>query len=455
MKRHVWSTRFGFYLAAIGSACGLGNLWRFPYVVGENGGGAFVLMYVLFAFIVGMPLLISELMLGQSKRKSILGVFAELSRRSHKHMIWVARLAILLSLIALSYYAVISGWVLHFLMQFLVGVTRAEGIAPEHHLKFLMENGWLQVGLASVHLLVTLIVVIKGVQEGIEKWVGYIMPVFGVLLVILTFKSLSLPSATGALRFLFYPNFSALTYSSMIQAVGHVLFTLSVGFGVMVTYGSYMKDDQHAPTAGFRVTLIDTFISLVAVLLIFPVVLAASNIRLSDPALLFEALPRFLIEMSGGDLFGIAFFICLYVAALGASIGLFEVIVSNWVEQTKMSRTSASWFAGFAALMFAITPALSSTVLQDVRFADRGVLEVLDSILINWLLPLAALGICICFAHGYAKGSGEKEVEGSFVEPQKQVSVLMYPYWRFTIRWVTPAVITIALLLQIYGLLIF
>ncbi|MGE0631531.1 MAG: sodium-dependent transporter [Pseudobdellovibrionaceae bacterium] len=448
-RRNVWSTKFGFYLAAIGSACGLGNLWRFPYVVGENGGGAFVLLYMSFALVVGLPLLISELSFGQSRKKSILSVFSDLSKKANKkHIVWIARSAVWLSLIALSYYAVISGWVLHFLMQFMVGIYKKDPLYASHSLRTLMENGLLQVGLASVHLLVTLIVIMKGVQEGIEKWVGYLMPVFGLLLAILMFKSLSLPSATEALRFLFYPNFSELTYSSMIQAVGHVLFTLSVGFGVMVTYGSYMNEDQHAPSAGFRVTTIDTMISLGAGLLIFPVVLAASNIRLSDPALLFEALPRFLAEMSGGSIFGIAFFVCLYVAALGASIGLFEVIVSNLKEQTKLSRSSACWAAGFVALVLAIAPALSSTAFEHVQWGGRGVLEALDAILINWLLPIVALGICVSFAYCVK----EQELKDIFLDPEKQVSVILYPYWYFSIRYLAPGIIFVALMLQVIGL---
>ena len=451
-KRGSWRTRFGFYLLAIGSACGLGNLWRFPYVVGENGGGAFILLYILLAFAIGAPLLIAELIMGKTSRKSVILVTQNLSAKAGKSFRWVGRFSVLLSLVVLAYYAVISGWVLHFLTQFTVELFHAGNSIPQNSpLSILMKNGWLQWLLASAHLLISMVVVVKGVQEGIEKWISYMMPLFAGLVILLVVRSLSLPSTYEVLRFLFYPDFSKLTYSSLIHATGHMFFTLSVGFGTMVTFGSYMRDEDHIPTAGFRVAVVDTFISLVAVVMIFPVAFQASNVPLTDPALLFEVLPRYLGQMPGGKFFGLLFFLCLYMAALNASIGLLEVVVSNLTDvYKKVGRSKATWFAGSIALALAAFPSLSSSVFEGFRLRDRSLIETLDSLLINWALPLATLGLVIA----YVRGTTDKEKEEAFVDKNMFVSATMYPNWLFCIKYLAPGVIILGLLLQLLGVIL-
>ncbi len=442
-KRGSWGTKYGFYLAAIGSACGLGNLWRFPYVVGENGGGAFVLIYLFLAVVVGLPILVGELMLGRAYKQSILGVVAVIREKKKGPFLWIGRFAVLLSLVVLSYYTVISGWVLHFLSQFFVAFFYSDSFSPS--IGFLVKNGWLQVGLASAHLLLAIVVVVKGLQDGLEKWIGYMMPLFAFLLIVLVFRSLSMPSAPDALRFLFYPDFSELKFSSIMNALGHVFFTLSVGFGTMVTFGSYLKSENHIPAAGFRVATMDSFISLLAGLLIFPIVLQASDIRLSDPYLLFESLPKFLLQMTGGKIFGFAFFLCLYTASLGASIGLLEVIVSNLIDHRKMRRRKAAWVAGLSALLLALIPALSSTVFRNVRFGEKGLIEILDIILINYILPIVGLGITYCIY----KGLTEAQKEEQFIKNSNLESVAMFKPWLLAIKYIVPGLILLGLFLQL------
>lgn len=449
-KRGSWKTRYGFYLLAVGSACGLGNLWRFPYVVGENGGGAFILLYGFMALAIGAPLLIAELMLGKGTRRSVIVATQQMGQKSGvRSLRWVGRLAVLVSVVVLSYYSVISGWVLHFLTQFLISLfSSTDQVVDKTNLAALMSNGWLQLMLASAHILITVVVVVKGVQQGLERWIGYTMPLFVVLVAILVMRSFSLPSTPEVLRFLFYPDFSKLTWSSLNHALGHVFFTLSVGFGTMVTFGSYMREEDHIPTAGFRVTIVDTIISMIAVVMIFPVAFQASNVPLTDPALMFEVLPKYLLGIPGGVLFGLAFFVCLYMAALNASIGLLEVVVSNWVDaQKEMERGKATWYSGAIALLLTVLPALSSSIFKDIRVGGRSLIENLDSLLINWLLPVVALGILIAFNMGIS----EKEKELGFVDKDKFVSYSMYPHWLFILQWAGPTVIVLGLLLQIVG----
>lgn len=448
--RGAWRTRFGFYLIAIGSACGLGNLWRFPYVVGENGGGAFVLLYVLLAFIVGAPLLISELIFGKKERKSVLKATMDLSQKTGRRLAWTGRLSILMCLVVLSYYAVISGWVLHFITQFLVAAISGPE-AVDGTWSVLMENGWLQWALASVHVLLTLILVAKGIHEGLERWLNSMMPLFAVLVGVLVYRTMSLPSTPDALRFLFYPDFSKLTFSSLNHAIGHVLFTLSVGFGTMVTFGSYIREEDHAATAGFRVVFVDTIVSLIAALLVFPIAFQASNAQMTDPSLLFEVLPRFLITMPGGVFFGLIFFISLYFAALNASMGLLENIVSNFVDlesPQKRDRVGAAWQAGILILILALFPALSSSVFKGLRVGGRSLIESLDAVMINWLLPLVAFFL----TWAIFRGVGEKEMKKSFLAAGDAASHAMEPHWMLAIRWLIPAIVASGLILQIIGL---
>ncbi len=454
--RSLWGTRFGFYLAAIGSAFGLGNLWRFPYVVAANGGGAFVLLYTLLALSFGLSLLVSELMLGKISRRSSLAAIQEvlsnvklssnpLSKGSFKFraLKWVARLSLLAAVAVLSYYAVISGWVLHFLMQMFFSFIRGINFSPDSSLNILKESGFLQILLTSVHLMVTIVVVVKGVQQGIEKWVGNLMPLFIVILVFLMIQSLSLPSASSAMRYLFYPDFSKLTASSLMHAIGHVCFTLSIGFGTMITFGSYLTNETQIPVAGFRVSLLDTLISLFAGLLIFPI-LIGSNLDVSGPEVLFQTLPKLFVGLHGGLIFGIAFFSCLYLAASAASIGLLESIVANLLDKGIFrSRARATWTAGGIALSLAVIPALSSSFLSGIQYRGHGVLQILDDVLINIILPLIALGLCFIFSR-FLKDEIKKS---EFINDDSATTLKLYSHWIFIVKWVAPALIILALLM--------
>lgn len=452
--RGAWGTRFGFYLAAIGSAFGLGNIWRFPYIVSENGGGAFVLLYVFLVFVIGMPLLVGELILGRSTRSGVMRAIdividEDPEKEKLSRFKWLGVGSLLLCLIVLAYYAVISGWVLHYLSQLTVTAITGTAFDPSGTLTFLLENGWLQVLLTSVHLLVVIVIVAKDVEEGIERAVGFMMPVFVMLLLVLAMKSLSLPTAPDAMRFLLYPDFSSLTMQSLGQAVGHVFFTLSVGFGMMVTFGSYLSDRAYIPIAGFRVATMDSFISLFAGLMIFPLVMVGVQ-PATGPEMLFASVPVLFSSFSGGLLFGFGFFICLYLAALGASIGLLETVVSNFKESLSVKRGRAVWLSGGVCFLFALLPALSSSVFQGLEFGGKGLLEFLDGLLINWGLPVAALitsQVVLYRLSDAKKKAAFEDPESDFHDTDK-----IYSHWVFSLKWVVSPIIALALVLQVLAL---
>jgi neurotransmitter:Na+ symporter, NSS family len=449
-KRSAFKNRFSFYLLAIGSACGLGNLWRFPYIVGENGGGAFLLLYVFLSLTIGLTLLIAELMLGHFTGASVLEASRQASVQSKKPLQFFGWLSVLISAVTLAYYSVICGWVLHYLTQFLISLFQPDTNAylAQMSVNLLQRNGWLQFMLASVHLLIAVVIVVKGFEEGIERWISYLLPLFVLLVVVLLMGSLSLDTTPGVLRFLFYPDFSKLNWNSLGHAVGHAFFTLSLGFGTMVTFGSYFKEKEHIPTIGLRVTLIDIVISIISVLLIFPIAFSSSKLPLTDPSLLFEVLPKFLATYKGGVVFGLIFFLCLWMAALNASVGLLETITANLVEKRpELKRSRSAIISGFAILLMTVFPAFSGTLFKSFKLSGHGLIEILDLFLINGLLPVAALGMVILVLYRMT----ENDRNQLFVDPKNVTSYVMYSHWRFVLKWIVPMIILLGLFLQILG----
>lgn len=447
-KRISFKNRYSFYLLAIGSACGIGNLWRFPYIVGENGGGAFLLLYVFLALTIGLTLLIAELMIGRYAHSGIATASRKLAVGIKKPVFLFGWLSLCITAITLAYYSVISGWVLHYLTQFIVSVFKSDSAfyLKNVSVNVLFQNGWLQFMLASVHLLASGIIVVKGFGEGVEKRIASLLPFFGVLVIFLLAGSLSLDSTQQVLRFLFYPDFSKLNWSSLGHATGHVFFTLSLGFGSMVTFGSYLKKEEHLPSVGLRVTLVDTVISIIAVLLIFPIAFSSSKQIATDPGLLFDVLPSFLSSIKGGILFGFIFFLFLWLAALNASIGLLETITSNIIEKRPdWKRSFAATFAILFILLMTVFPAFSGTIFKNIKILGRSVIESFDFTLINVFLPISALGIIIIF-FGLLNASERKKL---FIHEKMPTSSVMYNQWTFVLKWIVPIVILMGLLMMV------
>lgn len=451
MRRGAWSTRYALYLATVGSAFSLGNLWRFPYVVDSNGGGAFVLLYIICALAVGLPVIVAELMLGKAYRQSVIVATEEMSINSphawiRKSRVWsfVGTLANFSSVVLLSFYSVICGWVLFFLMKYIAKIVTDSEIS---HSLFgsLMSNGWLQVGLMSVHLLITTIVVSKGLKEGIEKLTHWIMPFFAAIMIYLVFKSISLPGAMDAMRFLFYPDFSSFSKDTLLKVLGHVFFTLSVGMGAMVVFGSYMKEDAYVPRSGFKVAILDLTVCLFAGFLIFPIIFTMGSIEDAGPALLFNSLPVLFEKIGLGRFFGLFFFLCLYLAVLGASIMLLETSVANLIDKRKFTRQKASWVMIGVCFVLALPPAFSSTVLSGVTVFRKDILRFYDSLLIDTMLPLVVLGMALAVGWGMTK----KTKEEHFINENEMDSDKLFRNWNFLIRWFVPAVIIVAIILSL------
>lgn len=448
----LWRNRFAFYLLAVGSACGLGNIWRFPYVAGENGGGAFILLYLFLAFTVGVSILIAELMLGKKSEASLLKITQRVSTTHKKPYFWISRLTLFITLVILSYYSVISGWVLHYITQFVVGFFRGDTLQyiSSLNMKVLTDNGWLQFALASVHLIVAGLIVGQRMTNRFEKILTtFIIPVFVFLFAMLLVRSLSLDSTPEVLRFIFYPDFSKLNLRSLGHAIGHVFFTLSIGVGALVTFGSYFKNEDHLPKVGFRVMMVDVMISLFSVLLVFPIAFSIGEKPLTDPSLLFEALPRLFMKIQFGALFGLGFFICLWAAALNASVGLLETLASNYSERyLKSDRKNSIWLITVITLGFTVIPAFSGSGLKDVKLFDQTLLENIDSFLINYLLPISGLGMAFLFF----KALPLADQKDLFLDEKTESSYALINYWQAILKFAAPILIAAGIILQIIAL---
>lgn len=453
-RQAAWSTRYGFYLVALASAFSLGNLWRFPFIVDANKGASFVLLYIICSLVIGLPLVIAEMILGKAYKQSFIGAMSELGRQSKfaqktQVWIWIGRIANASSVLLLAYYAVVSGWVLYFLMQYLFGMFRTDFTGNHKIINNLISNGGLQVALTSVHILITGIAVSKRLKVGVEKSLGWLMPLFLGLIVFLVIRSLKLPGAIPAVRFLFYPNFSQIDSGTLTSVIGHVLFTLSIGMGTITAYGSYIREDSNLTAISFRMVILDIMTSLFVGLLIFPVVFTVEKFGDSGPSLMFHALPELFNKLGLSDIVGVAFFLCLYIAALASSIALLEASVSNLVDRHNYTRKKATQVMGLISFVVAILPALSSNMLEDLKIAGNSLLLFFDTLVVNWMLPIVAA--CISLAVGFAMKEDLKIK--LFVDPNQFESKLIFSNWQFLIKWIVPVLIILGVATNIVGFL--
>ena len=336
--RGAWGSKLGFILAASGSAIGLGNIWRFPYSAGEGGGGAFVLVYLLFVALIGVPVMLAELSVGRTTQKSPVGAYKALVPGTWWP--YVGGLGVLTGFGILAFYSVVAGWTLAYLGSAFTGgiAGLTDGAASEAYFVDLIGNGWEAAALAALFLLITALVVRGGISGGIERATKILMPLLLGILVILAVRSVTLPGAGEGIAYLFKPDFSAMTGSDVMGALGQALFSLSLGMGAMITYGSYMPKDQDLPSSGIIVALFDTGIAILSGLIIFPALFAAGAQPDGGPGLVFIVLPTIFESPPAGGLFAITFYLLLSIAALTSTISLLEVVVSYFVDEKSWGR---------------------------------------------------------------------------------------------------------------------
>jgi len=395
--RAHWTNRLAFILAASGSAVGLGNIWKFPYITGTNGGGAFVLVYLVCIALVGIPIFIAELYIGQSSQKSVVESFEVLDRKNSpwKSIGWLGLAA---AFLILSFYSVVGGWVFDFEYRSLIGeFTRESDDQISSTLGNLFSDPGRQLLWHFIFMAMTVGIVLKGVKEGLEKWNKILMPGLILMLVGLLVYSVQLDGFMQSLKFLFSFNTEALTPAGVLEAVGHSFFTLSLGMGAIITYGSYLQKRDAIARTAIVVGLVDTAVALAAGVVIFAVVFTFGVEPGAGPSLMFKTLPMLFVKLPGGQFVAIIFFLLVSFAALTSSVSLLEVVVAYWEEKKKVSRKVVTIVTGAIIYVLGMLSALSTNVLSDFKISGLTFFDLFDKATSQYFLPIGGLFIALFF----------------------------------------------------------
>ena len=441
-QRDHWSSRTGFVLAAAGSAVGLGNLWKFPYIAWENDGGAFVLIYLFCILIVGLPIMIAEILLGRGSQTSAVGAFKKMIGKR-----WgvVGGFGVLTGFVLLAYYSVIAGWSLRNFVACMRWSFQGFPADADLAAGFVAYTGdaTLQTVTTVLFMGFTILVVYRGIGKGIEKLARMLMPALLGILVLLLISAMTMDGAGQALEFLFRPNFAELRWTSVLEALGHSFFTLSLGMGAMITYGSYMSRKESVVRSAGVVVLLDTVIALVASAIMFTVIFStaglADTIGKSTVGMLFITLPtQFYSSIPLGQVLAPLFYVLVAFAALTSTVSILEVVTAYFVDQRGWDRKKAALGSGGAILALALLCAMSNGavgLLSDIELIEGkpGLLSQLDHVVANWFLPVGGFLTTLCVGWLLPRSVSAKELADA-----SRPRWFRYEMWLFFMRFVAP-----------------
>jgi neurotransmitter:Na+ symporter, NSS family len=451
IKRGLWSSRMAFILAATGSAVGLGNIWKFPYVTGENGGGAFVLVYLFCIAAVGLPIMMAEILIGRGGGGSPIRSMRLLTERNGHPRAWglAAVIGMLAAFLILSFYSMIGGWAVSYISTSATGgLVGQSADAIGEIFSGLLGNPWTLLGWHTLFMALVMVVVGRGLRGGLERAVTILMPALFVLLLTVVGYAMTTGHFGEGVAFLFQPDFSKLTTAGVLVALGHAFFTLSLGMAVMMAYGSYLSKSVSIARTSILVSVMDTGVALLAGLAIFPIVFANGLEPGAGPGLIFQTLPLAFGQMPWGSLIGTLFFILLTFAAWTSAISLLEPVV-EWLEEKKgMSRGKSTIGAGVACWLLGIVSILSLNVWSDVTplgmfamFEGKTIFDLLDFVTASVMLPLAGLLVALFAGWVMTREALQNELA---------MSARGFSLWYGTIRYVTPIAVAVVF---IYNLL--
>ena len=436
-----WSSRFAFILAVAGSAVGLGNVWKFPYIAGENGGGAFVLFYLFCVSLIGLPIMMSEILIGRRGRRNPVATMRLLGQEESGTAKWalVGQAGIVGGILILSYYSVIAGWALAYVWEGVSGsFTGLDAGAISGIFNGISGSATATGTWHTIFMEMTIVVVAKGVERGLEQAVRVLMPaLIGLLLVLLGYAMVAGDFAAG-FDFMFAPRFSELTRDGALIALGHAFFTLSVGMGAIMAYGAYLPDEHSIGRTSIAIVAADTGIALLAGLVIFPIVFANGLDPAIGPGLVFQSLPLAFGHMPGGTFVAGAFFLLLTFAAWTSAISLMEPGVAWLIETVQLSRTVAAWLLGIVIWAIGFLSVLSFNLLGDVNFLRGTFFDNLDYLTANIMLPLGGLAIVIFAGWVMSRNSTADEID-----PHAGTG---YRAWYFLARYIAPVAVVMIFL---------
>lgn len=429
-------TTSGFIIAAIGSSVGLGNMWKFPYITGKHGGAAFFLLFILCLLIVGLPILLAEMTIGRGGRGNASTSLFNLSGKKYWSVLGL--LPILCAFLTMSYYAVVAGWTVHYAVESFTGMLYQSGI--DYKDKFIsFAAGPMPIVWQAVVMLLTGWIVARGISGGIEKFNKILIPGFLIILIILMFRSVTLPGAEEGLSFFLKPDFSKLDSEAALVALGHAFFSLSIGFGCMLTYGSYVDKKQSLGTATLAIGLGDLIYAFIGGLVIFPTVFSYGLKPGEGVGLAFMALPVAFSQMPLGIVFGGLFFVLLAIAALTSAVSILEVPVSFVMHRWNLDRKKATLYTTILCFLFGVPSALSvSGILNPYQLGEKTIFDVVDFTTSYILMPLGGLIITLFTAYAWKRAGEEAGLQG-----------VWYTIWMFLLRVVNPILILLIFLYSI------
>ncbi|MCG7342657.1 sodium-dependent transporter [Sporosarcina sp. ACRSL] len=427
-QREQWTSKIGFILAAAGSAIGLGAIWKFPYMAGTNGGSVFFLLFIICTLVIGLPILLAEFVIGRRGQQDAVNSLKKLA--PGKPWFLIGWMGLLSSFILLSFYSVVGGWILSYLVRallFRLDVTDYGGLFDT-----IIANPGEVLIAQAVFMILNIWIVQSGVQGGIERASRWMMPLLFIFFIVLAIRSLTLDGAMEGIRFLFVPDWSYLTGKTFLLALGQAFFSLSVGVTAMMTYASYLSKEERLGQSAFNVSILNIFISLLAGIVIFPAVFALGQSPAEGPGLIFVVLPAIFNEIPLGGFFMILFFILLLFATLTSSISMLEIVVSTGIQKKVEKRRTAAWVFGALIFIVGIPSALSFGVLADVKLPGGTFFDFADILTSRIGLPIGALLISIFAGHVLTTAETDDEL---------RMNPRLNHTWKFIVRYIAPIAI--------------
>ena len=444
-QRGFWGSRFGFILAASGSAIGLGNIWKFPYIVGENGGGAFVLIYLICIFIIGTPIMLAEFTLGRKTNLNPVGAFNSLKPNSA--FTSIGYMGVLAGFLILSFYGVVGGWTFAYVVKSVTGSVLSFTSPKEAGVFFgnFIGNTGETILYHALFMGLCIAIVLRGVHGGIERACEILMPTLVLFLFLLMIRSLTLDGAMEGVGFYLNPDFSKISVNTVLIALGQAFFSLSLGMGCMITYGSYLSEKENLTSSTVYVVMFDTLIALLVGMVIFPAVFAMGLEPTEGPSLVFSVLPAVFTSMPMGHAVSIIFFTLLAIAAITSGISLLEVVVAYFIDQRGWQRKKAVIIVGSSIFAFGIPSGLSFGAMAELKLVGMTFFDHVDNIASNYLLPLG--GMLTAIFVGWVWGTNN-----AHVEIEKHKNKFGFPWaqcWEFLIRYITPVAVGIVFLAKV------
>ncbi|MFL2701767.1 MAG: sodium-dependent transporter [Gammaproteobacteria bacterium] len=433
----TWSSRWTFILAATGSAVGLGNIWKFPYMAGDNGGGAFVLVYLACICIIGLPIMLGEIMIGRRGRSSPANSMKSLAAEANTTSAWtlLGATGALAGLLILSFYSVAAGWAMSYIFNGFQDITAESSSVSFNNL---LSSPSSLIFWHTLFISITVFIVARGILQGLEKWINTLMPILFLIILLLCIYAMQTGAFLEGLRYLFMPDFSKINPQVMLEALGQAFFTLSLGMGAIMAYGAYMPANQNIGKTAVSVAALDTGVALLAGIAIFPIVFANGLAPSEGPGLVFVTLPIAFSAMPFGILFGTLFFVLLSIAALSSSISLIEPGVAWLIESLKIKRITATVLLGFTAWFIGLFSALSFNLLSEFTIFGKNFFDATDFLTNQIMLPLG--GIFIAIFVGWIMKKEHVLDELGFQEN------FIFKAWYFSVRFVAPTLVGLVFL---------